>query len=415
MSTATATEGEVRTAGAQEASPSTGSPHPPRRAARHVPELDGVRGIAVSGVMVMHFIGILTPSGMLEHAIAKGAKYGVWGVDLFFVLSGFLITGILFDAKASERYFRSFYARRTLRIFPLYYAVLLVLFVLLPASLLSAIDPELAAARSAQPWVWTYLTNVYLAIDGRFSIPYVSHFWSLAVEEHFYLAWPLLVRYLSRGSLMRLSVVLGATSLALRVLILHQWNNEIAAFTLTPCRLDTLCAGAWLSLAARGPEGAAVLRRARQLVPATCASIVAMSLLHVASARWDTVVLPVRGTLLAVLFGLVIFCAWAEAGPGWLKRALRAGFLRTLGKYSYGLYVYHGIISYGMHRLGLERALLWRLGSHGMTMLVEVSLGFAASISISVASYELFESRMIQLKKWFEYGQSTSPSAETAS
>src|SRR4051812_15798005 len=91
-----------------------------RSQVRHVPELDGVRGVAILGVMVLHFVGGLTAHGPIERIAVKLSSYGVWGVDLFFVLSGFLITGILHEAKGAPHYFRNFYARRTLRIFPLY-------------------------------------------------------------------------------------------------------------------------------------------------------------------------------------------------------------------------------------------------------------------------------------------------------
>src|SRR5438045_2849128 len=169
----------------------------PRQSA-YVPELDGVRGLAILGVMALHFVGTIAPTNVLERALAKAAGYGVWGVDLFFVLSGFLITGILYDSKASSRYLRDFYMRRALRIFPLYYGVLFVLFVLIPRDMLSRVDPQLGAARDLQVWVWPYLTNVYLGAGQTWSIPYISHFWSLAIEEHFYLVWPFVILLLSR-------------------------------------------------------------------------------------------------------------------------------------------------------------------------------------------------------------------------
>src|SRR5258708_3524727 len=97
-----------------------------------MPGLDGVRGLAILMVMAVHFVGDVVPQDKIERFAARIANYGVGGVDLFFVLSGFLITGILFDSAASRHYYRNFYARRTLRIFPLYYGVLFVLFVAAP-------------------------------------------------------------------------------------------------------------------------------------------------------------------------------------------------------------------------------------------------------------------------------------------
>src|SRR6185503_15568764 len=131
-------------------------------------------------------------------AVTKITGYGVWGVDLFFVLSGFLITGILLETKGRPGYFRNFYIRRTLRIVPLYYAVLALLFFVLPIGMFAQYDASLLQMHSVQGWLWSYLSNYRLGPETSFSIPYVSHFWSLAVEEHFYLLWPTVILLLSR-------------------------------------------------------------------------------------------------------------------------------------------------------------------------------------------------------------------------
>ena len=372
---------------------------------RHIPELDGMRGVAVFGVMIMHFIGGIHPQGFAERAVAKAATYGVWGVDLFFVLSGFLITGILFDAKGSKAYFRNFYARRTLRIFPLYYAILLLLFVLIPPFVLMRMDPALLGAREAQAWVWPYLTNIYLARAGSFALPYISHFWSLAVEEHFYLVWPFVVAYLARGTVMRWCVILGLFSTCLRIVLSVVGVNDTAIFVLTPCRLDTLCAGGFLALAVRGPLGAAISQRISPLIGVSGAATFVTSAWHAAVGSGDSVVLPLRGLFMALFFGFLIFAVCDENGPALLKRPLRAGWLRTLGKYSYGLYVFHGLISYWMHSRGhLEETLTQMLGSHGLAMAAEVVIGLVASIFISVLSFEFFERPMLKLKSKFAYG-----------
>ncbi len=377
-------------------------------AARHIPELDGLRGVAVAGVMLMHFIGGIQPQTTIERGVAKVATYGVWGVDLFFVLSGFLITGILFDAKGSKGYFTNFYARRTLRIFPLYYAILLLLFVLLPTSLLVRVDPALLGAREAQAWVWPYLTNVYIAKEGSFALPYLSHFWSLAVEEHFYLVWPFVVAYLSRGAAMRLCVILGLGATCLRIALSASGVNETSIFVLTPCRLDTLCAGAYLALATRSPMGATIGHRASTLMWLSGALTFACSAWHAVLGTADAFVLPLRSLAMALFFGFLIFAVCEEHGPALLKRLLRAQWLRTLGKYSYGLYVFHGLIAYWMHsRGGLTATFTRMFGSHGLAMLLEVVVGLAASVLISVLSFEFFERPMLKLKSKFAYAGST--------
>src|SRR5262245_35087776 len=178
---------------------------PPPRLTGHQPGLDGVRGVAILMVMAIHFVGDSTARTLGQTLLVKAAGYGLLGVDLFFVLSGFLITGILLDAKNRPHYFRNFYALRTLRIFPLYYAVLAVLLLLIPA--VTTLSPLLEQAREQQGWLWTYTTNFYVAYTSSWrSLTYVTHFWSLASEEHFYLVWPLVVFALRRKALERVCV-----------------------------------------------------------------------------------------------------------------------------------------------------------------------------------------------------------------
>ena len=149
-----------------------------------MPVLDGVRGLAIALVLVLHFIGDARPTSSFERGLMFVCGYGGYGVDLFFVLSGFLITGILCDARSDRFYFRNFYMRRALRIFPLYYAVLALLFWVIPR--IPALNgPTLQALLSRQGWAWLYGANLLDAWRGEFSLPYIDHFWSLAVEEHF--------------------------------------------------------------------------------------------------------------------------------------------------------------------------------------------------------------------------------------
>ncbi|HLL88149.1 MAG TPA: acyltransferase, partial [Tepidisphaeraceae bacterium] len=179
----------------------------PLPAARtHYPALDGLRGLAILLVMVSHYVAPPAGGGRWGLVFRRAADAGWVGVDLFFALSGFLITGILLDAKGKPGFFRNFFARRTLRVFPLYYGVLFVVCVLLPALGLLKLGVPLS-----QRWLWLYATNLFPLLrsaDGAgFFFPnswdlQFGHFWSLAVEEHFYLAWPLVVYALGRRPLM---------------------------------------------------------------------------------------------------------------------------------------------------------------------------------------------------------------------
>lgn len=370
----------------------------------YVPELDGIRGVAIIGVIAVHFIATLLdqPQNWVDRVAGKITGYGMWGVDLFFVLSGYLITGILWDSRPSPRYFKAFYMRRTLRIFPLYYGVLFLLIVLVPRSLFEAYSPDALVMREHQFWLWTYLTNVYCAKEGSFAIPYVSHFWTLAIEEHFYLFWPLVIKLANRTSAMGIAIGLSVLALGLRLVLGQTTDNELWAQVLTPCRLDSLCIGAWFALAIRGPLGPAAIGRHLKtwLIASSFALLLLMALPK--SLLPHEVNLPLKETALALLSGCVIFAAAWREGPPLLKAPLRLSVLRLFGKYSYGLYVFHAILSYGAWRHRTAAHLEPFVGSYTAAVLVQSLLGTALSLGIAMASYHLFEVRFLAMKKWFK-------------
>ena len=363
--------------------------------------LDGLRGLAILMVLFVHFIGDETPRTALERAMVKGANYGIWGVDLFFVLSGFLITGILHDSKGSAHSLRNFYVRRVLRIFPIYFGTLLILFGVLPA-LPVRYPAGLAESARHQGWLWTYTCNVYLAKAGTWALPYVSHFWSLAVEEHFYLLWPLAVLRLTRRALLRVCVVGAAFALALRCALSLAGATDVVLTVFTLCRLDSLLVGAALALAVREMGLARVGRMGRRMLAPLAALIFLASAWNAAtSGLLREVVLPVRTALVAAFFGALIVASVVAPRESGLGRVANAGSARFLGKYSYGLYVFHGIVAYALVEGRTLDAFDAALGSHLAAMIVQASLGAGASLAIAVASYELYEKHFLRLKdRW---------------
>jgi len=184
----------------------------------HLKPLDGIRGVAILMVIGSHaFTANAEAGGVLTRRISACLGYGFFGVDLFFVLSGFLITGILVDSLDEDGFFRKFYARRVLRIFPLYYGVLLVLFLL---------TPVLRLQWHGMGWLMLgYFQNVRPNEIGTFSPGAgvaLNHFWSLAVEEQFYLFWPAMVFFIrDRRRLLITTIAISAGALIFRLILIR--------------------------------------------------------------------------------------------------------------------------------------------------------------------------------------------------
>ena len=203
---------------------------------RRVPGLDGLRGVAILMVVVLHFTFLLTRD-YRRFAPLYAARLGFIGVDLFFVLSGFLITGILLDSKDSPRYFRNFYARRFLRIFPPWYLFLVFVFFVAPRIALGV-----AGGSIARWWYFSYLTNFALVRYGEGNA-FADIGWSLAIEEQFYLVWPAVVLLLSGRRLRRLCVTIVVAAIALRGILGPEHFK--AAYFLTPARMDPRRSERW--------------------------------------------------------------------------------------------------------------------------------------------------------------------------
>lgn len=386
----------------------------PLRASGHVPVLDGIRGLAILMVMALHFLGEAAGAAAPEQRFVRIAVYGGYGVDLFFVLSGFLITGILCDSRWSARYFRDFYARRALRIFPLYYGTLVLMLIVVPA--LPAFHSEaLDGVRRQQAWLWLYGINFLQARDADW-LPYVSHFWSLAVEEHFYLVWPLAVWFLTPRRLLALCAGLVVFSTIARVLLVWGGVNDIAVHVLTFTRLDGLGTGAFLAVYAREhTEPLVPLRRAgRRLAAGGAAGVVALVALSTLMGAPAPAVLTVRRTFFVLLLAALIPLGLSGGTRSALRAALSGRVLRFFGKYSYGLYVFHAIIADYMLRHDTLAVLTRFAPDVAAAVLVQATIGTTLSVAIAVASYEWYERRFLALKERFRSGTILAPAAGPA-
>jgi peptidoglycan/LPS O-acetylase OafA/YrhL len=364
----------------------------------HVPALDGVRGLAILMVLVVHFIGNARPLNAVEGFILQIASYGTMGVDVFFILSGFLITGILFDSRSKPAYFKNFYMRRVLRIFPLYYGVLLVGLVFVP---LFFQIPGIDTTVHNQAWLWGYSANILVALTGTWeSLPMFSHFWSLAVEEHFYLFWPLIVYFCSAKQLKRVAVGIVFGALGLRLWLGASNMHELAVSTLTPARLDAMALGGWMAVVARDPGGLVRLQvlAKRALVFAGLFIVITFVMTRLFPV-WREPLHQVRQSAFAVCFSSVLVFAVME--PRIIRPIFSSRFMVFFGKYSYGLYVLHFLYGYQMLRFRTEDQFTKWLGSHLLGIFANGIAATMIAIVLALLSYHLFEKHFLKLKARF--------------
>jgi peptidoglycan/LPS O-acetylase OafA/YrhL len=380
---------------------------------RQIGALHGVRGVAILLVLFYHFTPDLLMPDRAQEWAKKLLTTGGWvGVDLFFVLSGFLITGILLRTKNQPNYFLNFYARRILRIFPLYYATLVVVFIVLPGFSVfrgSWFEP----IREAQAFHWLYATNIafwLLPKEAVFSEHHLDlrHFWSLAVEEHFYCFWPAIVYAVSFASLKRICVVLIMSAFAFRLLGLYL-DEPAEFFTLTFCRWDVLAAGALIALLVH--ENALAANRLR--IPAIAIIILGATYLtihfFINKGFWPTSasMLTIGVSVIAATFaGLLVLAINPDSI---IARCLNIAPLRFAGKYSYGVYVIHGVIALWLAEIIPTEQWIERFGQSLVSVTLLASTKIAVSFLCAVVSWHAFESHFLKLKRYFASRISPSP------
>jgi peptidoglycan/LPS O-acetylase OafA/YrhL len=339
-----------------------------------------------------------TPRGLVTQTIGSVLSFGAAGVDLFFVLSGFLITGILYDSLQDSGYFRKFYARRMLRIFPLYYGVVFTYIVL---------TPLLGIQWHGMNWVLLfYLQNTNIA-GPFYAFGILDHFWSLAVEEQFYLVWPLIVFFVRDiRRLLWVCLALSSVSLVLRLALAfhHVIYHTINRSTL--CRMDSLLVGGALALALRSGFHDRVLRAAKPLFWAAAFALAGLNLLRPAMserpqllAAFDDAYLGLRYTLLALASAALI--GWCLQ-PSSLRRFFEGATLRFFGKYSYGLYVLH-LIALGYLLRIFRGWIALATPSKGVGIVGAGLMVFVLAGAAAYTSYHLYEKQFLRLKRYFDY------------
>jgi peptidoglycan/LPS O-acetylase OafA/YrhL len=376
---------------------------------RQIPALDGIRGLAILSVLLIHLqqVGVVPERFHMANVLMHA---GWCGVDLFFVLSGFLITLGLLDSKGSSNYFSTFYMRRLLRIFPLYYLVVLAAMVCSvffahwsPATPLFSDAVGGSIFPTWKGWIshLLYFQNWWMPWKEPDSQNILGHFWSLGIEEQFYLLWPLCVWLLPERRLPAVCGGVCAAVLALRFGLVGLFHvPQHVVFMNTVTRADTLIVGAFCAVAARN---GGLLAKARRWLPVAAVAgscymvVVALGLKDKQAQIYWTQTLGF--TALALTFGpLVLWAYLRSGGGGWYDRVLSIRPLTGLGKYSYGLYVYHvPVIILAKILFGKSPWFGKDLVLGGLFSVVTV----AVAIGVAVLSYQLFEQRFLRLKRYF--------------
>lgn len=349
---------------------------------RNIP-LDGTRGLALLVVVIHNTAWISGASDQFALKLYRAFAAAGWvGVQLFFVLSGLLITRILLDTRDSARYFRRFYLRRALRIFPLYYAMIAAaVFVAAPL----AWDAEWASTMHRHQWAfWLYLSNWTEPLAG--GVPGLSHLWSLAVEEQFYLVWPALVWWLAPRHLWWLTIGIVIVAPFVRYALLDHGLPPLAAYSFTIARMDALAIGSLLALALRDDRKRAQMHRS---LPAITLAGVAMLVVLVARQRGfhpDEVPVLIYGQSVAALLCccLIAWTQYPQSSAGTRSVAvLSNATLRHVGKYSYAMYLVHVplhmVLQPTMSPVVQGNNGVWRLLGLIMYTLLILALSYAAA------------------------------------
>ncbi len=387
-----------------------------------LPTLDGVRGIAILMVMEFHLWGLVfdvswRPATLaIDQWLDRIIGVGWSGVDLFFVLSGFLITGILYDTKKSSSFLRTFYARRFLRLAPVFY--LFLLFVLFIAPFIEPIDnvAEVEKLRDIQWWMFSYTINIGNGIrQFNAFLPLVyAPFWSLAVEEQFYLVWPFAVLALPRRPLMGLCCVMIVVALAIRLALTGGFYDNIfannAAAVLMPARMDSLALGALVALAARGTELPSMARVAPGIMVTAGAFLVVLFFKNAGLRPTMADVDGVGYTAFAFLYAaLLVMVLHAHEGSR-LYRVLTLAPLRAFGKYSYAMYVFHLLTALVLMRAFIEYELTPTLhGSQIPLNIIFSATATATTFALAWLSWQLIEQPLLRLKKRIRYAEAPAP------
>lgn len=352
--------------------------HPPR-----ITFLDGFRAIAILLVILDHYVPRIldADNGPLSAAIVEASGWSGAGVDLFFVLSGFLITGILVDSKGSKNFFLRFYWRRSVRIFPAFYAFLGFM-LLFHRDLFQHIR---------FPWFALYARNLRGSDPTSDSI--LGHLWSLAVEEQFYIGWAIAVFFCSRRRLTQLTLLLIVLAPLTRAGLHFAGIDGYRIFRVTPARMDSLLFGSLIALAIR--SGWAPRLPKLSLIGLGMA-LAGLVLLRIVSGGIDIGILSYQffvPTLIPLLFASLLGVCLHLPQQHAAIRFLSVNPLRVIAKYSYAIYLWH-LFAAALTAFLIEN-------TSPLLNAAYIPIAFALSFGMAVLSWYFIESPALRQKDRF--------------
>ncbi len=364
-----------------------------RTASDFIPGLDGLRAIAILWVVLHNALAFDFGSGERIKVLSIIANAGWVGVQLFFVLSGFLITRNLIRTRENPNYFRAFYTRRALRILPLCYVFLFVSLVLVPF-----IWPDTEAGAPFQVghiWLWAFLYNWSVPLGWpSFGIP---HFWSLAVEEQFYLIWPFVVYRIRSSRLLMFCASLVLLAFCSRVLLRLFEANADMIYEFTICRMDALAIGAMIAVAMHTAHSRAlIVTHAKWLLPLGTLLFSISAIATLAFSRDIATTQTIGQSLLALACGLFVLNAVIaqHSSSRSFDAFLGSVPMQTIGRLSFGMYVLHFPIARSM--TGMASSLEAVLGP--IYLPLWYLLVVAATLGAAWVSYHLLELPFLKMK-----------------